>query len=175
MQMGKKRFRPRSNGGRGTGTGYGGGGGGGGYGGGGGGGGGYGGYQGNGQGNGRVRRRRHYQDRQDRHDRPYSGGPPPFGGEAAPGVEGPPQPALDENGNPLPMPDGGFPLAPAATETLLEPGYGLLEMHPNGYGFLRSPDNTYTRERSDPFVPGTMIEKYGLRPGVMIKGTVQPA
>src|SRR5438132_6590057 len=58
MQMGKKRFRPRSHGGRGTGTGYGGGGG------------GY--YQGsnNGQGNGRMRRRRHYQDRQDR--------PPPF-------------------------------------------------------------------------------------------------
>jgi transcription termination factor Rho len=173
MQMGKKRFRPRSHGGRGTGTGYGGGGGGG-YGGGG--GGGYGGYQGNGQGNGRVRRRRHYQDRQDRHDRPYNSGPPPFGGEAAPDAEhAPPQPQLDENGNPLPIPEGGFPPAPAATEIPLEPGYGLLEMHPNGYGFLRSPDNTYTRERSDPFVPGTMIEKYGLRQGVMIKGTVQPA
>jgi transcription termination factor Rho len=73
------------------------------------------------------------------------------------------------------MPEGGMPLAPPAAEIPLEPGYGLLEMHPNGYGFLRSPDNTYTRERSDPFVPGTMIEKYGLRQGVMIKGTVQPA
>ena len=29
--------------------------------------------------------------------------------------------------------------APPATEIPLEPGYGLLEMHPNGYGFLRSP------------------------------------
>ncbi len=155
MQMGKKRFRPRSHGGRGGG-GYGGGGG-----------GGY--YQGgNGQGqNGRVRRRRHFHDRQDR---------PPFGGEAAPDAQQPPlQPQLDENGNPLPMPEGGYPLAPPAAEIPLEPGYGLLEMHPNGYGFLRSPDNTYTRERSDPFVPGTMIEKYGLRQGVMIKGTVQPA
>ena len=57
----------------------------------------------------------------------------------------------------------------------LEPGYGLLELHPNGYGFLRSPDNNYSRERSDPFVPGTMIEKYSLRQGVMIRGTVQPA
>ena len=55
----------------------------------------------------------------------------------------------------------------------LEAGYGLLEMHPNGYGFLRSPENNYSRERSDPFVPGTMIEKYGLRQGVMIKGMVQ--
>ena len=57
----------------------------------------------------------------------------------------------------------------------LEPGYGLLELHPNGYGFLRSPENNYSRERSDPFVPGTMIEKYGLRQGVMIRGMVQQA
>lgn len=56
-----------------------------------------------------------------------------------------------------------------------EPGAGLLEMHPNGYGFLRSPANNYSRERSDPFVPGTMIEKFGLRQGVMITGMVQQA
>ena len=62
-----------------------------------------------------------------------------------------------ENGEPLP----------------LLPGYGLLELHPNGYGFLRSPENNYARERSDPFVPGTMIEKYQLRQGVMINGMVQ--
>ena len=57
----------------------------------------------------------------------------------------------------------------------LEAGYGLLEMHPNGYGFLRSPANNYARERTDPFVPGTMIEKYNLRQGVMIRGLVQQA
>jgi transcription termination factor Rho len=56
-----------------------------------------------------------------------------------------------------------------------EPGGGLLEMHPNGYGFLRSPENNYSRERTDPFVPGTMIEKFGLRQGLMIKGLVQQA
>lgn len=55
----------------------------------------------------------------------------------------------------------------------LEPGYGLLEMHPNGYGFLRSPANNFARERTDPFVPGTMIERYGLREGVMIRGMIQ--
>jgi transcription termination factor Rho len=54
-------------------------------------------------------------------------------------------------------------------------GCGMLEMHPNGYGFLRSPKNNYDRVRSDPFVPGTMIEKYGLREGLMISGMVQPA
>ena len=62
--------------------------------------------------------------------------------------------------------DSGEPL-PA------EPGYGLLELHPNGYGFLRSQTNNYSRERTDPFVPGTMIEKYNLRQGVMVNGMVQ--
>lgn len=57
----------------------------------------------------------------------------------------------------------------------LQPGKGLLELHPNGYGFLRSPENHYARVRSDPFVPGTMIEKFGLREGLMISGNVQRA
>jgi transcription termination factor Rho len=50
-----------------------------------------------------------------------------------------------------------------------------LEVHPNGYGFLRHPDNSYAREKSDPFVPGTMIEKFSLRPGVILRGMIQPA
>ncbi len=64
------------------------------------------------------------------------------------------------------------PLDPDAP---MEAGTGLLELHPNGYGFLRSPENNYSRERTDPFVPGTMIDKYGLREGVMITGMVQHA
>ncbi|MFM7926185.1 MAG: transcription termination factor Rho, partial [Pirellula sp.] len=48
-----------------------------------------------------------------------------------------------------------------------------LEMHPNGYGFLRSPKNNYARERSDPFVPGTMIEKFRLRQGLKIRAVMQ--
>jgi transcription termination factor Rho len=60
-------------------------------------------------------------------------------------------------------------------EAPLEPGCGMLELHPNGYGFLRSPDSNYARVRSDPFVPGTMIEKYRLREGLMIRGMVQRA
>jgi transcription termination factor Rho len=67
------------------------------------------------------------------------------------------------------QPDNGAEPGP------LTPGSGVLEMHPNGYGFLRSPDNNYSRERSDPFVPGTMIEKFGLREGVMLNGMVQQA
>lgn len=66
------------------------------------------------------------------------------------------EPAL-ENGEPLP----------------LVPASGVLEMHPNGYGFLRDPQNNYQRERTDPFVPGAMIEKFALREGVLINGMVQ--
>ena len=68
------------------------------------------------------------------------------------------EPEVTENGEPIP----------------LEPGIGVLEMHPNGYGFLRSPETNYTRERTDPFVPATMIERYRLREGVAIKALVQP-
>ncbi|QDU55768.1 transcription termination factor Rho [Aeoliella mucimassa] len=64
------------------------------------------------------------------------------------------------------FPDDGTPLP-------LTPGSGVLEMHPNGYGFLRDPGTNFTRERSDPFVPGTMIEKYGLREGLLLQGMVQ--
>ncbi len=55
----------------------------------------------------------------------------------------------------------------------LVPGSGVLELHPNGYGFLRDPATNFTRERSDPFVPGTMIEKFGLREGLLLQGMVQ--
>jgi transcription termination factor Rho len=56
----------------------------------------------------------------------------------------------------------------------LEPGGGVLEMHPNGYGFLRNQNNHYVRELTDPFVPGSMIEKFGLREGLILNGMVQP-
>ena len=63
----------------------------------------------------------------------------------------------------------------AASDAPMEEGEGILELHPNGYGFLRSRDTNYSRERSDPFVPGTMIERFGLRQGVYIKAMVQQA
>jgi len=68
------------------------------------------------------------------------------------------EPEVNENGEPLP----------------LQPASGVLELHPNGYGFLRDPKKSYQRERTDPFVPGSMIEKYGLREGILINGMSQP-
>lgn len=166
-----KRRRPRSHGrqgsdgsGQGGGQGYGGGGGGGGgggYGGGGQGGGGQGGQQQGpwGQGGGGSHRRRSRQ-RGGYQRGGGGGGGGGYGGGGNDIGNRPPdnEPEVNENGEPIP----------------LEPGNGILEMHPNGYGFLRSPENNYARERTDPFVPGTMVEKYSLREGVFIKVMVQP-
>lgn len=70
------------------------------------------------------------------------------GGEAA---------ETQENGEPLPT----------------QPATGVLELHPNGYGFLRDPANNYQRERTDPFVPGAMIDRFALREGVKLNVLVQ--
>ena len=74
--------------------------------------------------------------------------------------------SVSDHGDDREFADSGEPLP-------LIPGSGVLEMHPNGYGFLRDTATNFTRERSDPFVPGTMIEKFGLREGLLISGMVQ--
>jgi transcription termination factor Rho len=80
---------------------------------------------------------------------------------------------MDRGPGPRRSMGGGY--EPMDADAPVEAGIGILEMHPNGYGFLRSPFNNYARERTDPFVPGTMIERYGLREGVMIRGLIQHA
>jgi transcription termination factor Rho len=111
---------------------------------------------------------------------------PPVGGSDSPsgGSYGRPRPSRRRRG---PGPGGGgdgFHREPSAAVADSGPGgdegevtefVGVLEMHPNGYGFLRSPSNNYGRERSDPFVPGTMIERFSLRQGVMIRANMQQA
>jgi transcription termination factor Rho len=72
-----------------------------------------------------------------------------------------------------PMAEGEMPLGENGEAGVVEEGSGVLELHPNGYGFLRSPKNNYTRERTDPFVPGTMIDRFALREGVLIRAMVQ--
>ena len=47
---------------------------------------------------------------------------------------------------------------------------GVLELHPKGYGFLRSGDADYHQLPSDVFVTQTTIDNLGLRPGVFIQG-----
>lgn len=49
---------------------------------------------------------------------------------------------------------------------------GVLELHPRGYGFLRDPRRNYAAEDSNPFVSSSLVEKYKLREGVLVKGEV---
>ena len=50
---------------------------------------------------------------------------------------------------------------------------GVLELHPKGYGFLRSSELGLPRRDTDVFVPESLISKHGLLPGAMIKGQSQ--
>ena len=49
---------------------------------------------------------------------------------------------------------------------------GVLEILPDGYGFLRN--NGRTRARSDTYVSQTLVRRYGLRTGDLVLGHVRP-
>ena len=49
---------------------------------------------------------------------------------------------------------------------------GVLELHNRGYGFLRDPKKNYAAEDSNPFVSSSLVEKYKLREGVLVRGDV---
>ena len=57
-------------------------------------------------------------------------------------------------------------------EVIEGPFEGVLELHPKGYGFLRDPKKNYAAEDSNPFVSSSVVEKYGLRAGVLLKADV---
>src|SRR5438046_1582857 len=52
---------------------------------------------------------------------------------------------------------------------------GVLEMHPKGYGFLRNPARSYTAQQADPYVPNPIIQRLGLREGLLLAGPVETA
>jgi transcription termination factor Rho len=52
---------------------------------------------------------------------------------------------------------------------------GVLELHPKGYGFLRTPGRNYTPQNSDPYVPGPLIQKFHLREGLLLSGPLEHA
>ena len=53
-------------------------------------------------------------------------------------------------------------------------GSGVLEILPDGYGFLRSPDYNYLPGPDDVYVSPSQIRRFGLRTGDTINGTVRP-
>ena len=53
-------------------------------------------------------------------------------------------------------------------------GEGVLEILPEGYGFMRSPDWNYLYGPDDVYVSPSQIKRFDLRTGDMIKGQVRP-
>ena len=53
-------------------------------------------------------------------------------------------------------------------------GAGVLEVLPDGYGFLRSPDYNYLPGIDDIYVSPSQIRRFNLRTGDFISGTIRP-
>jgi transcription termination factor Rho len=53
-------------------------------------------------------------------------------------------------------------------------GEGVLEILPDGFGFLRSPDYNYLPSPDDIYVSPSQIRRFGLRPGNVVAGQIRP-
>ena len=65
------------------------------------------------------------------------------------------------------------PFAPYNFDNLLE-GTGVLEVLPDGYGFLRSSDYNYLTSPDDIYVTQQQIKTYGLKTGDVVECTIRP-
>jgi transcription termination factor Rho len=54
------------------------------------------------------------------------------------------------------------------------PGVGILEMMPDGYGFLRSADYNYLTSPDDIYVSPSQIKLFGLKTGDWVQGFIRP-
>jgi transcription termination factor Rho len=52
---------------------------------------------------------------------------------------------------------------------------GVLELHPKGFGFLRNSSRNYAAQAADAFVPAPLIQKLGLREGLLLAGPLENA
>ena len=51
---------------------------------------------------------------------------------------------------------------------------GVLEMHPKGYGFLRTPAKNYVPQTTDPYVDNRLVQRFRLKEGNLIGGVLEP-
>src|SRR5690242_4895073 len=66
-----------------------------------------------------------------------------------------------------PAPPG--PAAPAGNSQ------GVLELHPKGFGFLRSPASHYAARPNDAYVPAPLVQRFALREGLLVAGPTEAA
>lgn len=59
-------------------------------------------------------------------------------------------------------------------ENVVVEGEGVLEIMPDGYGFLRSSDYNYLNSPDDIYVSPSQIKNWGLKAGDTIKGIIRP-
>jgi transcription termination factor Rho len=96
-----------------------------------------------------------------KHRKPVHANGPPRSRQAPPARHAPPRPA--------PHPHRAAPPSGGPEE----PAEGVLELHPKGYGFLRSPARAYSPQPNDPYVPTPLLDKYELREGMLLSGTIE--
>ncbi|MCX5633112.1 MAG: transcription termination factor Rho [Phycisphaerae bacterium] len=53
-------------------------------------------------------------------------------------------------------------------------GEGVLEVLPDGYGFLRNPEYNYLSSPDDIYVSPSQIKRFGLRTGAVVSGQIRP-
>ena len=59
-------------------------------------------------------------------------------------------------------------------ESVVVEGEGVLEIMPDGYGFLRSSDYNYLNSPDDIYVSPSQIKNWGLKAGDTVKGIIRP-
>ena len=64
--------------------------------------------------------------------------------------------------------------APVSTERVGQLGGGVLDLNPDGYGFLRSIERNFEPSPEDLFVPTSLVRKYNLQLGCYIEGVIGP-
>jgi transcription termination factor Rho len=65
------------------------------------------------------------------------------------------------------------PIFSVESDAIIE-GEGVLEMMPDGYGFLRSSDYSYLSSPDDIYVSPSQVKLFGLRTGDTVKGYIRP-
>jgi transcription termination factor Rho len=85
-------------------------------------------------------------------------------------------PAPPHRGSPPPPHRGSPPPRPApAASGPTGTGQGVLELHPKGFGFLRSPTSHYAARPNDAYVPAPLVQRFALREGLLVEGPTEAA